>query len=55
MVMNDDMKNFILTTSDSNQIQRKALANGEMLTLRQDGLQKVMAGMTTIEEVYRVT
>lgn len=55
MVMNDDMKNFILTTSDSNQIQRKALATGEMLTLRQDGLQKVMAGMTTIEEVYRVT
>jgi general secretion pathway protein E len=55
MVMNDDLKNFILTTSDSNQIQRKALATGEMITLRQDGLQKVMAGLTTIEEVYRVT
>ncbi|HHO48929.1 MAG TPA: type II secretion system protein GspE [Desulfobacteraceae bacterium] len=55
MVMNDDLKNFILTTSDSNQIQRKALSSGEMITLRQDGLQKVMAGLTTIEEVYRVT
>ena len=55
MVMNDDLKNFILTTSDSNQIQRKALASGNMITLRQDGLQKVMAGLTTIEEVYRVT
>ncbi|MDD3620067.1 MAG: type II secretion system ATPase GspE [Desulfobulbaceae bacterium] len=55
MVMNDDLKNFILTTSDSNQIQRMALSSGEMITLRQDGLQKVMAGLTTIEEVYRVT
>ena len=55
MVMTDELKNFILTTSDSNQIRKKALSCGDMLTLRQDGLQKVMAGMTTIEEVYRVT
>jgi general secretion pathway protein E len=55
MVMTEDLKNFILTTSDSNQIRRRALATGEMLTLRQDGLQKVMAGLTTIEEIFRVT
>jgi general secretion pathway protein E len=55
MVMTDELKSFILTTSDSNQILKKALESGEMLTLRQDGLQKVMAGMTTLEEVYRVT
>ncbi|VAW41377.1 hypothetical protein MNBD_DELTA04-603, partial [hydrothermal vent metagenome] len=28
---------------------------GTMLTLRQDGLQKVLAGLTTLEEVFRVT
>jgi general secretion pathway protein E len=55
MVMTEDLKNFILTTSDSNQIRRHALANSDMLTLRQDGLQKVMAGLTTIEEIFRVT
>jgi len=55
MVMSDDLKNFILTTSDSNQIRKKALAEGTMITLRQDGLQKAMAGLTTIEEIYRVT
>jgi general secretion pathway protein E len=55
MVMSDELKSFILTTSDSNQIRKKALESGEMLTLRQDGLQKVLAGMTTLEEVYRVT
>jgi general secretion pathway protein E len=55
MVMTDDLKNFILTSSDSNQIRKRALEAGGMLTLRQDGLQKVMAGLTTLEEVYRVT
>ncbi|MHB8810458.1 MAG: GspE/PulE family protein, partial [Desulfobulbaceae bacterium] len=55
MVMTEDLKNFILTTSDSNQIRRRALAAGEMITLRQDGLQKVMAGLTTIEEIFRVS
>jgi len=55
MVMTEDLKNFILTTSDSNQIRKKALESGGMLTLRQDGLQKVMAGLTTLEEVFRVT
>ncbi|MHB1351403.1 MAG: type II secretion system protein GspE [Desulfobulbus sp.] len=55
MVMTEDLKNFILTTSDSNQIRRRAMAAGDMLTLRQDGLQKVIAGMTTIEEIFRVS
>jgi general secretion pathway protein E len=57
MVMTEDLKNFILTTSDSNQIRQRALANPaqSMLTLRQDGLQKILAGQTTLEEVFRVT
>ena len=57
MIMTDDLKNFILTTSDSNQIRQRALSSssGPMLTLRQDGLQKILAGRTTLEEVFRVT
>ena len=31
-----------------------SLATG-MMTLRQDGLRKVLAGLTTLEEVFRVT
>lgn len=55
MVMTEDLKSYILTTSDSNQIRKRAIEQNQMLTLRQDGLQKVMAGKTTLEEVFRVT
>ncbi|GAB4344667.1 MAG: type II secretion system ATPase GspE [Desulfobulbaceae bacterium] len=55
MVMNEELKSFILQTSDSNLIRKRALETAGMKTLRQDGLRKVMAGMTTLEEVYRVT
>ncbi len=57
MVLTDSLKNTILTTSDSNQIQKEAIADPEnrMHTLRDDGLKKVLAGETTLEEVVRVT
>jgi len=55
MVMNEDLKSYILMTSDSNQIRKRAIETGNMITLRQDGLKKVMAGLTTMEEVFRVT
>ena len=41
MVMTEELKNFILTTSDSHQISKRAIELGGMKTLRQDGLQKV--------------
>ncbi|MDY0390901.1 MAG: type II secretion system ATPase GspE [Desulfobulbus oligotrophicus] len=51
------LKNLILTTSDAGQIKKQALASLESgtRTLRQDGLRKVLAGLTTLEEVFRVT
>ncbi|WP_310600970.1 type II secretion system ATPase GspE [Desulfobulbus sp.] len=57
MSLTAEMKNLILTTSDAGQIKREALASREtgMMTLRQDGLRKVLAGLTTLEEVFRVT
>ena len=51
--MTQDMKALILKTSDSNQIKRQAIKNG-MITLQRDGAMKVLQGVTTIEEVYRV-
>jgi general secretion pathway protein E len=56
MVLSEHIKSTILTTSDAGQIKREAMADAEnpMLTLRQDGLQKVLNGVTTLEEIFRV-
>ena len=54
MILNDSIKNLILRTSDANTVKREAVEQG-MITLRQDGTQKVLDGITTIEEVFRVT
>ena len=54
MILDDSIKNLILKTSDANAIKRQAIDQG-MLSLRQDGAQKVLDGITTIEEVFRVT
>ncbi|MDZ7698606.1 MAG: type II secretion system ATPase GspE [Deltaproteobacteria bacterium] len=54
MVLDKDMKALILKTSDANAIKEKAIEN-HMITLRQDGALKVLNGVTTIEEVFRVT
>jgi general secretion pathway protein E len=53
MLLDKEMKNLILKTSDSNAIKKMAVEKG-MVTLRQDGIQKIFAGLTTIEEVFRV-
>jgi general secretion pathway protein E len=54
MRMNEALKNLILKTYDSTRIKQVALRHN-MKTLRQSGINKVLAGSTTIEEVLRVT
>jgi len=54
MVLRDKLKTLILKTFDSNLIKSAALKTG-MVSLRHDGVLKVLSGMTTIEEVLRVT
>jgi general secretion pathway protein E len=54
MMLDEAVKNIILKTSDASAIKGKAVEQG-MITLRQDGAQKVLDGVTTIEEVFRVT
>ena len=54
MVLNEALHNMILKTHDSHQIQKEAARQG-MTSLYDDGIQKVLDGTTTIEEVLRVT
>ena len=54
MLLDSSLKSLILTTYDSSQIKNAAL-NLNMVTLRQDGIQKVLSGISTIEEIIRVT
>ncbi len=54
LILDDEIKSLISRTSDSNDIKREALRKG-LITLRQDGAQKVLEGFTTVEEVIRVT
>ena len=48
------LKSLILKSFDANRIQEEAL-DMNMVSLRRDGIQKVLSGTTTIEEVLRVT
>ncbi len=54
MLMNQDIRDLILKRVSSQRIKEKALESG-MRTLRQDGLKKVLKGITTLSEVMRVT
>ena len=50
MMVSRGLRHFIQTGKRADELQRQALGEG-MRTLRQDGIEKVLAGVTTIEEV----
>lgn len=52
--LDEEIKTLILKTSEANQIREAAVKKG-MVTLRQDGMLKVIQGITSIKEVLRVT
>jgi len=54
MEINDELRELILVGASALEIKKKALEQG-MITLRRSGLQKVAAGLTTMEEVLRET
>ncbi|MFZ5801237.1 MAG: GspE/PulE family protein [Candidatus Omnitrophota bacterium] len=54
MLLNDELREMIVSRQPANQIRKKAVSQG-MRTLRQDGWEKVLKGVTTIAEVLRVT
>ena len=54
MLINEEVQNLIYTRESAGKIKRHALNSG-LQTLRMDGARKVLAGITTISEVLRVT
>ena len=54
MTLSDKIKELIISKASTNVITKVARDEG-MLTLREDGIKKVLDGITSIEEVVRVT
>jgi len=55
LVMDDDIREMVLRRASSNEIKQVAVEKKGMKTLRMDGASKVLQGLTTPEEVMRVT
>lgn len=54
MDINEEIQSLIVARATSAEIQKKAVEQG-MITMRQDGYLKALQGITTLEEVNRVT
>jgi type IV pilus assembly protein PilB len=53
MVMNDEINDLVVRRAPVSEVREAARANG-MKLLREDGMQKAIEGITTVEEVLRV-
>ena len=53
IVVDDDIQKMVISHSTANEIMRLAKEKGTV-TMRQDGILKVLSGITSIEEVNRV-
>lgn len=54
MDITEEIRELIVSRATSSEIQKKAVEQG-MVTMRQDGYLKALQGITTLEEVNRVT
>ncbi|TBR36635.1 MULTISPECIES: type II secretion system ATPase GspE [Dyella] len=54
LVMTDSLRRLVMQRADAGEIERQARAEG-MRTMYEDGIAKAVTGITTIEEVLRVT
>jgi general secretion pathway protein E len=54
LVMSDPLRRLVMQRADAGEIEKQARAEG-MRTMYEDGIAKAVAGITTIEEVLRVT
>lgn len=54
MVMTDALKEFVLNGASGTEIKREAIRGG-MCTLRRSSLNKMIEGVTTLSEVFRVS
>jgi general secretion pathway protein E len=54
LIVDDDMRQLIMKNTDAATIKTAAMHKG-MRTLRQDGADNVLKGITSVDEVVRVT
>ena len=54
MSMSEELKEFVLNGASTTELKREAIRRG-MITLRSAGVRQLKAGVTTVEEVLRVT
>ena len=54
MTLSDEIESLVVTRATGSEIRQVALEQG-MVSLREDGWSKVAQGLTTIEEVLRVS
>jgi len=54
MPMTEELREFVLNGASTTEIKREAIRQG-MMTLRASGVMRLKEGMTTVEEVLRVT
>ena len=54
LLVDDEVRQQIVKSNDTTALRKLVMGRG-MRTLREDGAMKVLKGMTTIEEVMRVT
>ena len=54
MDVNDEIRKLVMGNADASVLTRTARKNG-MRNLREDGWRKIQDGVTTVEEVIRVT
>ncbi len=54
LIVNDDIRDAILTRKVSSDIRRIAKTSAGMVTMREDGFYKAAQGITTLEEILRV-
>jgi type IV pilus assembly protein PilB len=54
LVMDDGLRDLVTRNPDVNQLRKLCRERG-LVSLREDGFQKVMKGLTTVDEILRVT
>jgi type IV pilus assembly protein PilB len=54
LVMDDSLRDMVTANPDVTQLRKLCRERG-LVTLREDGFQKVMKGLTTVDEILRVT
>jgi general secretion pathway protein E len=55
LMVDEQTRQLAIKNADAGAIKRAAIASGGMRTLREDGAQKVLAGMTSPAEVLMIT